>query len=54
METVIREDNLDIKIKDIVIILRKYGFETFESCEGGDGHCFFFFFFFFFFFLSQQ
>ncbi len=33
-------DKLDTNIKDIVLFLRENGFETFESCEGGAGHCF--------------
>lgn len=31
---------LDTKIRGVVILLNKYGFKTFESCDGGDGHCF--------------
>jgi hypothetical protein len=31
---------LDPGIKPYVIALRKAGIETFESCEGGDGHAF--------------
>lgn len=31
---------LDKGIEPIVLILRKHGIETFESCQGGDGHCF--------------
>lgn len=41
METVIEINNLDKGIKNAVLILRKYGFETFESCDGSFGHCFF-------------
>jgi len=33
-------EGLDPKIKDIVAILRNEGVETFESCEGGEGHAF--------------
>lgn len=31
---------LDSGIRDYVLILRAGGIETFESCEGGDGHVF--------------
>ena len=31
---------LDTGIRDYVLILRSEGVETFESCQGGDGHCF--------------
>ncbi len=31
---------LDIGIADAVIALRAAGVETFESCEGGDGHAY--------------
>jgi hypothetical protein len=31
---------LDAGIKDAVLLLRKHGVETVESCEGGDGHAF--------------
>lgn len=31
---------LDAGIRDYVLILRSGGVETFESCEGGAGHCF--------------
>ncbi len=31
---------LDPGIADAVHILREAGVETYESCEGGDGHCF--------------
>ena len=34
-------DGLDEGIKDAVRILRTHGFKTFESCQGGEGHCFF-------------
>jgi hypothetical protein len=35
-----RQDNqLDAGIKRHVDVLREAGIETFESCEGGDGHC---------------
>jgi hypothetical protein len=30
---------LDPKIRDAVLILRKGGIETFESCQGGKRHC---------------
>ena len=32
------EQSLDPRIAKIVMILRKSGIETFESCEGGPGH----------------
>ncbi len=32
-------NSLDKGIKDAVILLNNYGFETFESCESGNGHC---------------
>jgi len=32
--------NLDDGIKDAVILLNKFGFKTFESCQGGKGHCY--------------
>jgi hypothetical protein len=31
---------LDPGIREAVLILRRGGVETFESCEGGDGHAF--------------
>jgi hypothetical protein len=31
---------LDAGIRDIVVTLASNGVETFESCEGGAGHCF--------------
>jgi hypothetical protein len=31
---------LDPGIKQVVTVLRSYGIETFESCEGGKGHAF--------------
>lgn len=34
------EPPLDPKIKMCVIALRAEGVETFESCEGGDGHAY--------------
>lgn len=33
-------ESLDPGIKDAVILLNKYGFKTWESCQGGEGHCF--------------
>lgn len=33
-------DGLDPGIREIVKILRANGIETFESCQGGDGHAF--------------
>lgn len=35
-----RIDGLDAGIADIVNLLRKHGVETFESCQGGQGHAF--------------
>lgn len=35
------ERQIDAGIQPIVEILNKNGVETFESCEGGDGHAFF-------------
>lgn len=32
--------SMDPGIRDAVAILQKAGVETFESCEGGDGHAF--------------
>jgi hypothetical protein len=34
-------DKLDAGIRDTVMALRAAGVETFESCEGGDGHAYF-------------
>lgn len=31
---------VDAGIREAVEILNAHGFKTFESCEGGDGHCF--------------
>ena len=33
-------DDVDEGIKEIVLALRKYGVETIESCQGGEGHTF--------------
>ncbi|MBL7810539.1 MAG: hypothetical protein JNN28_22135 [Saprospiraceae bacterium] len=33
-------NSLDEGIRDVVVLLNKYGFKTFESCEGGKGHCY--------------
>lgn len=33
--------NIDPLILPVVQMLNKYGFKTFESCQGGDGHAFF-------------
>jgi len=30
--------SLDPGIRDVVILLNHYDFDTFESCEGGNGH----------------
>lgn len=32
--------SLDEGIREAVVVLNKYGFKTFESCEGGNGHCY--------------
>ena len=40
MRTAIDENALDDGIRKAVSVLREYGFETFESCEGGNGHCY--------------
>jgi len=34
-------ERVDPKIKTAVEVLRTSGIETFESCEGGDGHAYF-------------
>src|ERR1700730_18588272 len=34
------EPPLDAGIRDIVLTLVGNGIETFESCQGGEGHCF--------------
>lgn len=34
------KDEIDRLILPAVEILNKHGFKTFESCQGGDGHCF--------------
>ncbi len=31
---------IDEVIRPVVELLNKYGFKTFESCQGGKGHCF--------------
>ena len=33
-------ESLDSGIRDAVRILAEGGIETFESCEGGEGHCY--------------
>jgi hypothetical protein len=33
-------NHLDDGIRQAVLVLRQHGIETFESCEGGDGHAF--------------
>jgi hypothetical protein len=33
-------ENLDAGIRSVVELLSRNGVETFESCEGGDGHSF--------------
>lgn len=32
---------IDERIRPAVEVLNKHGFKTFESCEGGEGHCFY-------------
>lgn len=34
-------ENLDRGIKELVELLYRHGVETFESCEGGEGHAFY-------------
>jgi hypothetical protein len=34
------KDKIDPLILPAVEILNKHGFKTFESCQGGEGHCF--------------
>ena len=34
------DHHLDEGIYDAVVLLNKHGFDTWESCQGGDGHCF--------------
>lgn len=36
----IEEVKLDEGIKPIVLLLQSHDVETFESCQGGIGHCF--------------
>lgn len=36
----IEEQKLDDGIKPIVLLLQQHSVETFESCQGGIGHCF--------------
>lgn len=36
----INYSKIDEKIRIAVEILNKHGFETWESCQGGNGHCF--------------
>lgn len=33
-------NDLDEGIRDAVVLLNKHGFKTFESCQGGEGHCY--------------
>ena len=33
-------DDLDLKIKPIVVLLNENGIKTYESCQGGEGHAF--------------
>lgn len=33
-------DDIDSLILPAVKILNEHGFETFESCQGGEGHCY--------------
>ena len=40
-ENIIKDfSQVDEGIKKIVEILNKHGFDTWESCQGGQGHCF--------------
>lgn len=32
-------EHVDEGIREIVEVLNKHGFDTWESCEGGEGHC---------------
>lgn len=32
--------DVDELIRPAVLILNKHGFKTFESCQGGEGHCY--------------
>jgi hypothetical protein len=34
------KEQIDAKILPVVEVLNNHGFKTFESCEGGEGHCF--------------
>lgn len=34
------KDQIDPKILPAVEVLNNHGFKTFESCEGGKGHCY--------------
>ena len=36
----IEEHRLDPGIAGAVLILRQFGIETYESCQGGEGHCY--------------
>lgn len=40
MMTPMEETDLDFGIAEIVKVLREAGVETFESCEGGEGHAY--------------
>ena len=40
MDTICLDSPLDPGIRPFVAALRGMGVETFESCEGGDGHAF--------------
>jgi hypothetical protein len=40
MATQINYETLDSGIRDAVRILAEAGIETFESCQGGDGHAY--------------
>jgi len=40
MKTKIQFSHIDDGIKKAVIILRENDFETFASCQGGEGHCY--------------
>lgn len=40
METVVPYESLDDGIREAVRVLAQAGVETFESCQGGDGHAY--------------
>ncbi len=40
MQDLIQASRLDAGIREAVLVLRAAGVETFESCEGSEGHAF--------------